>query len=174
MMSMTRIGPACLLAALLVLTACGGDDGGGPKVPVPVPFDGEMMVPDAWRGVWEMTFDLVDETTGKMHTQTVWQDTLCAGDTLSVSLGPLMGACDGYVKGDSLVFAAQDSWDEGSCTVTLILELRARRQGDVVSGAGEWRMETTGTCGAGGSVVGRDLIELNGVRTAPVAAGDCP
>ncbi len=77
------------------------------------------------------------------------------------------------MKGDSLVFLAQESWDEGPCTITLVLELRALRQGDVVSGAGEWRIETSGTCGGDGSVAGRDLIELSGVRTATVAAKDC-
>ncbi len=56
------------------------------------------------------------------------------------------------MKGDSLVFLAQESWDEGPCTITLVLELRALRQGDVVSGAGEWRIETSGTCGGDGSV----------------------
>ena len=162
------------LVALLTLGACSGDDDGGkPNVSVPVPFDGELTVPDDWRGIWEMTFDRLDETSGQMHTQTVWYDTLCTGDTLSVTFGPLMGACDGYVKGDSLVFAAQESWDEGPCTVTLVLDLHARRQGDTVSGAGEWRIETSGTCGSASSIVGRDLIELVGVRTA-VAAGDCP
>jgi hypothetical protein len=167
---------AALLAAVLLLASCGKDDGGSqaPEVPQPIPIAGELTLPDSWQGVWEMTFDLRDADTGNLHTKTVWQDTLCAGDTMSVAFGPLMGACDGYVVGDSLVFAAQDSWEEGPCTVTLILELRALRQGDIVSGGGEWRIETSGPCGTEGSTAGRDLIELSGIRTAHVTSQDCP
>ncbi len=48
---------ALLLAALLPLASCGDDDDGQtPEVAQPIPFNGEMTVPDSWRGVLEMTF----------------------------------------------------------------------------------------------------------------------
>jgi hypothetical protein len=165
---------ACLIA-LLIVAACGDDDGGGqPKpVPNPVPFAGEMTMPDGWQGIWELNFDLKDADTGQLLTNAVWYDTLCPGDSLSVTFGPMMTDCNGYVRGDSLVFEAGEGWSEGPCDIEFVFELQAERSGDVITGAGEWRIETSGICGLGDAIAGRELIELEGTRVADVPVGRC-
>jgi len=136
-----------------------------------VTFEDHVPVPEGWEGVWEITIDELDEETEQLHVKTVWTDTLHAGDTISARLGSLLSDCEGHIAGDSLVFKANNSWTEKICDVKLVIEINALRTDDSLSGEGEWRIETSGTCGDAKSVEGRELIKLSGKRTATLSSG---
>lgn len=162
------------LAATSILSACSGDDGNQPEqLPAKVPFAGEMVMPDGWQGIWNMDIRLLDEVGGEPFTHTLWSDTLCAGDSLSLDFGPMLQDCTGYVRGDSLIFEVSDDWTEGPCTVTFTMALRAVRNGDLISGTGEMRLEMTGDCSAAQSIAGQSYLELHGMKTGDPPEGYC-
>ena len=174
---LTSVALTAILSALLLCAGCSGDDngdGGNGDLPDPVPFTGEMAMPTGWQGIWDLNFDMKDDTAGDVLSSVAWLDTLCVGDALSATFGPMLTECDGYVRGDSLVFTATNGWTVGTCDVVFVLDVRAVRIADVITGAGEWRIETSGTCGEDDAIAGRELIELEGSRLGDVPAGYCP
>ncbi len=166
-LALIRPGAWAVLILFVAAVSC-SDDNGSPATETPATISGPLITPDGWEGIWEFDIEFLSCATGAIVMTESLTDTLCAGDTLGLNLVPLLDECPGYIEGDSLVFSAEQTNSESGCTIEISLSFGALRDGDTITGSGEWTATSTGACG-----VWTDLNHCQEIALTATRVGDC-
>jgi len=156
-----------LTLGLLLTGSCSDEEGTTTTPDSETPISGALVMPSGWEGSWQFTLTFRGCATQRTHAVERYSGTFAVGDTLGLMILPILGSCPGYIRGDSLVFSANDDFTDGGCTVTVDLEFGAQRNGDAITGTGRWTSTLSGTCAGQDYLTGCEEIELVGVRTTP-------
>jgi len=155
-----------VILGLLFTGSCDNEKSGQPMMVTETPITGPLLMPTGWEGSWDFTLSFVDCATDEVLARERYLGTFTEGDTLNLMLLPILGSCPGYIKGDSLIFTANESFTHGGCTVTIALEFGAKRSGDSIAGSGSWTSTVAGNCVGLNYDGGCEQIELSGLRVS--------
>ena len=113
----------CAAAALVTLGAGAGNDGKGAS---------DLMVPEAWRGTWEVTVSYRDRETGALVAEDVTTAAICPGEPITPPLLSTALRCTGQAadRRIALYSIAKHSPRPG-CNVFVEAALESRRDGDM-------------------------------------------
>ena len=154
---------AVLMASATLLGSCGDDGGtGGSTGTGGSPVSGNIVFTDSWKGEWNIVITFrqcVSQDTLEIEDIT---DVVCAGDTLDLQLSDLLDDCTGTITDTRVMVDCAYSFSDAGCDVDLAFTLELERQGNSLSGMGQWSATASGTCPA--YVSGCEEFVISGTR----------
>ncbi len=134
--------------------------------------DRMRTVPEAWRGIWEVTVAYRDHETGALVTTDVITAEICPGEPIIPSQLNAFVRCLDEVADNEIGTSCRNRQrmirDRG-CDVFGAAELTSQRDGDSWSGTGSWSVSFVGQCNR--SNLAEDLV-VTGTRISTAAACD--
>lgn len=134
--------------------------------------DRNPTIPEAWRGIWEVTVAYRDHETGALVTTDAITAEICPGEPI---IPPQLNAfvrCSNEAADNEIGISCRDRqrkiWDTG-CDVFVAAELISQRNGDSWRGTGSWSVTSVGQCSQ--SSHAEDLV-VSGTRISTAAACD--
>lgn len=150
------------LLALVVTAGCGDDGPSGPP--------SQVIVPEAWRGMWQITYTASTCTSDSVIDTSVDIRPACPGQTLEQFLGidsqNVELSCSGEFT-DTALQAHCTGQTDLVCLITLSTDLSALRADSLFSGTAVLR--TTLDCG-GDQETDCETYAIEGVRIDPSPA----
>ena len=133
---------------------------------------GDLMVPEAWRGMWEVTVSYRDRETGALVAEDVTTAEVCPGEPVVPPLLSTALRCTGRTdeRRIALYCSAKHSPRPG-CNVFVEAALESRRDGEMWNGTGKWTAKVVGNCEH--LIFGEDVV-VTGRRVNSEAACDGP
>ena len=106
-----------------------------------------LMVPEAWRGTWEVTVSYRDRETGALVAEDVTTASVCPGELVVPPLLSTALRCTGQAaEGRIDVSCGAKYSPRPGCNVFVEAKLDSRRDGDSWNGAGSWTAKVVGNC----------------------------
>lgn len=107
----------------------------------------DPLVPDAWRGTWEVTVSYRDHQTGALVATDVTTDAICPGEPIAPPLLNTISNLWGRADDRELKLSGQAKYSpRPGCHVLIEVKLDSRRDGDTWSGTGSWTARVVGNC----------------------------
>ena len=105
-------------------------------------------IPDSWSGVWEVTVDYRDGTTGALVATDVTTSEICPGEPIIPPELNAIARCADEVT-DSVMGVACHNFQkfaEPSCNSFSSIEFSSKRKGDSWNGKGKWSANLSAKC----------------------------
>jgi len=114
-------------------------------VSLPAPAEGQLM-PDGWAGEWEISISLRNLSTNNLGAEEIVTDSICPGDPLGLQLLDSLASCSGVVTEELLDVLCSAQVTLGACTLDASVQFTGERNGDSLSGEGQWTTIGSGDC----------------------------
>lgn len=129
-----------------------------------------QTIPEAWRGIWEVTVAYRDHETGALIATDVSTAEICPGEPIiPPQLGGLVRCSNEVNEGQIGVSCQrlQRAIRSVGCNAFVEISLDSQREGDTWSGTGSWSVNFVGKCDQ--TNFGEDIV-VSGTRVSNEAA----
>lgn len=157
------------LLFLLMISAMGTLIALGARFPKDHDDRGDLLVPESWRGTWEVKVTYRDHETGALVETVTTTGPICPGEPIVPKLTKIFACAGEAEKKEMEVLCGAKHSPRPGCNVFVEADLESVRDGDDWRGTGRWNAKVVGNCGH--ETLGENFT-VKGKRLSPLAECD--